>query len=163
MQARVLLNCKEFGYLIKNTHIQNSSASDWRKYASFCFKENARTFSKNSVTQGNIRISRLKKRLRNFYKKKKKNSNQLLNQWLETYKMSFINKKTKKKKVLNFVLTSHCCWRAKNTQKHFSKYLKERICKVKQYLNYILMIINRNILAILRTLDLRKNYEKFYT
>ena len=70
MQARVLLNCKEFGYLIKSTHIQNSSASDWRKYANFCFKGNARAFSKNSITQGNIRISRLKKRLWNFYKKK---------------------------------------------------------------------------------------------
>ena len=42
--------------------------------------------------------------------------------------------------------------------------LKDRICKVKQYLNYILMIINQNILAILMTfLNLQKDYEKLYT
>ena len=41
-------------------------------------------------------------------------------------------------------------WRAKNAPKLSSKYLKDRICKIKQYLNYILMIINQNILAILR-------------
>ena len=40
-------------------------------------------------------------------------------------------------------------WRAKNARKLSSKYLKDRICKIKQYLNYILMIINQNILAIL--------------
>ena len=45
-----------------------------------------------------------------------------------------------------------------------SKYLKDRTCKMKQYLNYILMIINQNILANLRTfLNLKKNYEKPYT
>ena len=42
-------------------------------------------------------------------------------------------------------------WRAKNAPKLSSKYLKDRICKIKQYLNYILMIINQNILANLRT------------
>ena len=45
-----------------------------------------------------------------------------------------------------------------------SKYLKDSICKIKQYLNYILTIINRNILAILRTfLNLKKTYQKLYT
>ena len=42
-------------------------------------------------------------------------------------------------------------WRAKYAPKLSSKYLKDRICKIKQYLNYILMIINQNILANLRT------------
>ena len=43
--------------------------------------------------------------------------------------------------------------------------LKGGICKIKQYLNYILMIINENILAILRTfLNMQKNFfEKLYT
>ena len=57
-------------------------------------------------------------------------------------------------------------WRAKNAPKLSSKYLKDRICKIKQYLNYILMIINQNILAILRTfLNLKKKRknEKLYT
>ena len=31
-------------------------------------------------------------------------------------------------------------WRAKKSPKHSSKYLKDRIRKIKQYLNYILMI-----------------------
>ena len=37
-------------------------------------------------------------------------------------------------------------WRAKNAPKRPLKYLKGRIWKIKQYLNYILMIINQNIL-----------------
>ena len=48
-------------------------------------------------------------------------------------------------------------WRTKNVPKLSSKYLKDRICKIKQYLNYILTIINQNILAILKTfLNLQK-------
>ena len=58
-------------------------------------------------------------------------------------------------------------WRARNAPQLSSKYLKQRICKIKEYLNYILITINQNILAILRTfLNLekkKKNYEKFYT
>ena len=51
--------------------------------------------------------------------------------------------------------------RAKNAPKLSSKYLKDRICKIKQYLNYILMIINQNILAILRTfLNLKKRKKR---
>ena len=54
-------------------------------------------------------------------------------------------------------------WRTKNAPKLSSKYLKDRICKIKQYLNYILMIINQNILAILRIfLNLQKNYETLH-
>ena len=52
-------------------------------------------------------------------------------------------------------------WTAKNAPKFSSKYLKDRICKIKQYLNYILVIINRNILAILRKfLNLKKKKKK---
>ena len=53
-------------------------------------------------------------------------------------------------------------WRAKNTPKLSSKYLKDRIRKIKQYLNYILMMkITQNIHAILRTLsNLQKNFMK---
>ena len=66
-------------------------------------------------------------------------------------------KKTKQK-VLNFVLTLGRSWRA---PKHSSEFFKDRICKFKQYLNYILMIINQNILRTF--LYLQKNYEKLYT
>ena len=52
-------------------------------------------------------------------------------------------------------------WTAKNAPKFSSKYLKDRICKIKQYLNYILVIINQNILAILRKfLNLKKKKKK---
>ena len=55
-------------------------------------------------------------------------------------------------------------WRVKNAPKLSSKYLKHRIWKIKQYLNYILMIMNQNILAILRTfLNLQKKIMKLYT
>ena len=53
--------------------------------------------------------------------------------------------------MINVVLTSDGSWRAKNAQKRSLKYLKDRICESKQCLNYILKIINQNILAILRT------------
>ena len=76
--------------------------------------------------------------------------------------MSFINYKTRKT-CKNFVPTSDRSCRAKNAQKHFLKYLKDRICKIKQYRNYILMLINQNILAILRTNLKRKIYENLYT
>ena len=39
------------------------------EYTKSHFKENATTFSKNSTTEGNIRISGLKKRLQNLCKK----------------------------------------------------------------------------------------------
>ena len=59
-------------------------------------------------------------------------------------------------------------WTAKNVPKLSSKYLKDRICKIKQYLNNKYLIINQNILAILRAfLNLqkkkKKNYGKLYT
>ena len=58
----------KFANNAKTNHIMVSSliwsAKDrWKS----CFKENAKTYSKNSTTQGNIRISGLKKRLRNLY------------------------------------------------------------------------------------------------
>ena len=63
----------------------------------------------------------------------------------EFYKLE--NKQTKGAKLCPNIRT----WRAKNPPKLSSKYLKDRICKIKQHLNYTLMIINENILAILRT------------
>ena len=55
-------------------------------------------------------------------------------------------------------------WRAKNVSNLSSKYLKDRILKIEQCLNYILMIINENILAILRSfLNLQKTkYETLH-
>ena len=96
----------------KNNH---SSASDWWENIKSSFKESARTFSKNSTTQGNIKISKLKKNCKNLYKKK-------LNQWLKTCKMNFIRKKRNKKKLLNLVLILDRRWRRKNTPKISSKY-----------------------------------------
>ena len=47
-----------------------SSSSDWWKYTKSCFKENAKILSKNSTTQENITILRIKKgKKENFYKR----------------------------------------------------------------------------------------------
>ena len=65
------------------------------------------------------------------------------------------------KKGVNFVLTLCRRWRGENAPKFSSQYLKDRICRIKQYLNYVLMIINQNILGILRTfLNLQKSLGK---
>ena len=85
-------------FFFLKTQKTTSSANAWWGNSKSSFKENARTFSKSSTTQ-EIRISKPKKRLWNLYKKKI--SNQKSNQWLKTYKMNFINKKTNKEKVLN--------------------------------------------------------------
>ena len=70
-------------------------------------------------------------------------------------KMGFINQKTNKIKVL----TSSGSRTVKIAQNFFSKYLKDSICKIKQYLNYILMMISQNILAILKIfLNLLKKF-----
>ena len=69
MSAWFRLSYKEFAFFTKNTKNNHFSASDRWKYTKSCFKEDARTFSKNSTTQGNVGISRLKKRLWNLYKK----------------------------------------------------------------------------------------------
>ena len=55
--------------MLKTKRNDYSSTSDWWEDAKCKIKNNVRTFSKNSTKQENIRISRLKKRLRNLYKK----------------------------------------------------------------------------------------------
>ena len=53
----------------------------------------------------------------------------------------------------------HANTRLELLKNFFSEYLKDRICKIKQHLNYILMIINQNILAILRSFsNLQKDF-----
>ena len=64
MKARVLLNYNDFAFFLLKTLKNNySSASDWWENKKSSFKENTRTFSKNSPLKDNIKISRLKKRL----------------------------------------------------------------------------------------------------
>ena len=92
----------------------------------------------------------------------KKTQTRKTSDWKLTRWTLSIRKQTKK--VLNFLLTSNGSWRYKNVQKPFSKYLNNRICKIKQYLNYILTIMNQSILAILRTfLNLQKKFMKHFT
>ena len=63
----------------------------------------------------------------------------------------------KNKKAKGFKL--HANTRLELLKNFFSGYLKDRICKIKQYLNFILMIINQNILAILRSFsNLQKDF-----
>ena len=69
-------------FFFLKTQKTTSSASVWWGNSKSSFKENTRAFSKSSTTQ-EIRISKPKKRLWNFYIKKI--SNQKSNQWLKTY------------------------------------------------------------------------------
>ena len=122
----------------KNNH---SSTSDRWEYSKSCFKENARTFSKNSTIQENIRISRLKKRLRNL--NKKENFKPKIKPMIENFQDELYRLESKQAKVLNFMLTSGGNWRKKEAPRLFPKHLKDRICNIKQYLNYIAMTINK--------------------
>ena len=47
MQARALLNYKNFSFFINNTKQNNSLAGDWSENTKSSFKEEARNFSKN--------------------------------------------------------------------------------------------------------------------
>ena len=63
--------CSTIKYLIsllKTKQDNYSSLSDLWEYTKNKIKETARSFSKNSTTQKNIRISRLKTRFQNLYK-----------------------------------------------------------------------------------------------
>ena len=115
--------------LLKTQKSNHFSASNRWKYTESCFKENGRTFSKNLTNQGNIRISRLKKRLRNLYEKEnfKLEINQLSKIYnVFTTKTHNISQKTNKQKVLNFVLGSDESLRVKNALKLFLKVLERK-------------------------------------
>ena len=125
-----------------------SSASDWWEYTKSCFKENAKIFSKNCTTQENMTILRLKWDYKTYKKENFKPEIKPMTENLQDDLYQLENKQAKGAKLRANIRR----WRANNATKLSSKYLKDRMCKIKQYLNYILMIINQNILAILRTL-----------
>ena len=53
-------------------------------------------------------------------------------------------------------------WKAKKALKFSTEYLKDRIWKFKQYLNYIVIIINQNILRTFLDLQKKKKNEKLH-
>ena len=53
-------------------------------------------------------------------------------------------------------------WKAKKALKFSAEYLKDRIWKFKQYLNYIVIIINQNILRTFLDLQKKKKNEKLH-
>ena len=59
-----------FSFLLKTQKNKHSSASDWWEYTKSCFKENVNIFPRNSTTQENITISRLKEDCKTYTKKK---------------------------------------------------------------------------------------------
>ena len=93
-------------------------------------------------------------RLQNLYKKENfKPEINLMIENLQDELYQLENKQAKGAKLRANIRS----WRAKNVPKLSSKYLKDRICKIKQYLNNRYLIIKQNILAILRTfLNLKK-------
>ena len=56
--------------VLLKTQKTNSPASDWWKCNKYCFKENAKIFSKNCITQEKFRISKSKKVYEIYTKKK---------------------------------------------------------------------------------------------
>ena len=94
---------------------------------------------------------------RKLIQKRKLQTINLTNDWKLTMNIN-------KQKVLNFVSTLEAGGRKLSksfSPKLSSKYLKDRTWKIKQYLNYILMIINQKILQILWTyLNLKKKKKK---
>ena len=64
--------------------------------------------------------------------------------------------------MLNFVLILSRSWKAKKALKFSTEYLKDRIWKFKQYLNYIVIIINQNILRTFLNLQKNKKNEKLH-
>ena len=64
--------------------------------------------------------------------------------------------------MLNFVLILSRSWKAKKALKFSTEYLKDRIWKFKQYLNYIVIIINQNILRTFLNLKKKKKNEKLH-
>ena len=76
----------------------------------------------------------MKKRLRNLYEKKIKPEIKPIIKNLQDELYQLENKQAKGL-TKNFVLRSDGSLRVKNALKFFSKYLKERICKIKRDLN----------------------------
>ena len=83
--------------------------------------------------QENFRISTLKKSLHNLYVNE--NFKLEIKPMIENLQDEL--QKTNKQKVINFLLTLDGSWKAKKASKLSSKYLMDRICNNKQYLNYI--------------------------
>ena len=111
---------EEFAFFTKNHPKNNcSSTSEWWQYTKSCFEENARTFSKNSTNQENTRISRLKQAKKLLKKRKFQTRN----------KTNDLDCKQAEDAKFCAKLDSNL--RAKNALKLFSKYLKDKICKIK--------------------------------
>ena len=83
--------------------------------------------------QENIRVSILKRRLQNLYKRE--NFKAEIKSMIENLQDEL---KINKQKLLNFVLTLDRSWCVENAPKISLMYLIDRICKIKHYLNYII-------------------------
>ena len=157
MWVQILLSYKDFSFFIKNT----------KKPATLqqVTGRNTPNLVLKRILRYLLTISPLKKILQFQDWKKTTNLNQIKPMFENCQDKLYLleNKQANNQKSLIFVLALGRSWKPKNAPKLSSKCLKFRTCKIKQYLNYILMIINQNILAILRTfLNLQKNYETLH-
>ena len=142
---------KKLHSILKTQENNHSSAKDRWKYTKSCFKENAR----NSKFNHSRKYQNFKTEKEVTKPIRKINPNQKLNQLSKICKMNFTNQKTNKQKVLPKTSRS-------NT---FFKVLERKNMQNQTRSEFILMIINQNILAsLLAFSNLKKNfYEKFYT
>ena len=80
---------------------------------------------------------------------------------IENLQSELYQLENKQAKGANFVATLEA--EGEKCPKTFFEVLERQNMRNQQYLNYMLMIINQNILAILRTfLNLQKNYETLH-
>ena len=160
MEARVLLNSfwwkpqfssttENWLFLFKKTPILYQVT-----VVNTCFKENARTFSKNFTTQ---EFKDWKKEYETYTKKKM--FKEKMKPMIEKFQDQFYQLENKQAKGAK--RCANITWELdgeKCLKKIFWKYLKDRICRIKEDLNYMPMIKNQNILATWRTFSNQKTY-----
>ena len=118
---------------IKNTKHNYSSTNEWWESTKSSLEGNTRIFSENSRKYQTFNTE---KKTAKLVQKKKKNKNNFkpeIKPMIENLQDEF--QRPNQQKVLNFMLTLNRNWRTKNAPKLSSKYLIDRICKIKQYLN----------------------------
>ena len=135
---------KKLHSILKTQENNHSSAKDRWKYTKSCFKENAR----NSKFNHSRKYQNFKTEKEVTKPIRKINPNQKLNQLSKIYKMNFTNQKTNKQKVLPKTSRS-------NT---FFKVLERKNMQNQTRSEFILMIINQNILASLLAFSNLKKY-----
>ena len=147
---------------LKTKRINYSSTSDWWEFTKCKIKDNARTFSKNSTKQENIRISKFKKRLRNLHKKE--NYKRKIKPMINTFQGELYLLETKEAKGARIPANIRWDLDGERCSKIFFKVLERQNMQNQTNQNFALINKNQNIAAILmKYLNLQKAFMKTFT